>query len=446
MNGNNTEPLDSYELKKYKDEQALHIIVGLLERTQANIKLYIGFLEKILATQNKKPEKQTEDINEILDDDGDFINKQLEQIRNNMHQLENNSESPDLWTYSIEIAKVQDSLERLIPINKKKSDNANKGDLEEYLSYEEFDPSHLSHREFHLKTESHKEFESSYPLIPKKNASSTELVETYKHVRTNLERAKKIRREIGIFTIPLRVKEYMKKLAGVGTYLDFHNQFKNELEDADDRMVVLRKLAEWNSKYIHGVVDIDKGVIYYVGNFWRQVLSYIMILGTAVIGLGIVYLFKFEGFQFLGFKQNPDDYWILFVLYLLTFTGVFLHIIKQAGDLSRMKDNKGVILDKLRLWVHVREYRFVTTVIAAIVGFILLAHYTDMYEYTSEIYWTFFLVGYSVDSFSDLLLQRFNTAVSVHNQDVKNKLSNILKSSDQSKSLSLETIKETSSK
>jgi len=413
MNRNETELSESYELRKYEDKQALHTIVGLLEQVQANLKHYVVFLKKIIATENNKPEKQISNIRDILGDDEDFIKKQLEQIVHNMIQVEEKSQSPNLWTYSVDIAKVQDAFERLIPNYKKKSASAKKDDPKEYPSYRELDPKSI--------------------LIPHEGNAKSDvknLLCIHKDVRINLERAKKIRREIGIFTIPLRIKEYTKKLAGVGTYLDFHNQFKDELEDADDRMVVLRRLAEWNTKYIQGIVDVEKGVIYYIGNFWRQVLSYILISGPAVIGFVIILLLNNKEINLFNFSVSENS----LGLYLLTFAGVSFHIIKQASYLSRTKENKGIILDKLRLWVHVREYRFFTSVLTAIAAFLLLEHYS-VENNTSEYYWMFFLAGYSVDSFSDLFVQRFNTAVSTHNQEVMNKLSDIISSDNLRNSL-----------
>jgi hypothetical protein len=76
-----------------------------------------------------------------------------------------------------------------------------------------------------------------------------------------------------------------------------------------------------------------------------------------------------------------------------------------------------VILDRLPLWIHVREGRFALAAITAVIVFFVLLG-TDNAGAT-----TAFFAGYTVDSFSDVAFQRFNAAVSQQSAAVKKLLS-----------------------
>ena len=65
-----------------------------------------------------------------------------------------------------------------------------------------------------------------------------------------------------------------------------------------------------------------------------------------------------------------------------------------------------MLLDELPLWVHVREWRFLLTVCAALLAYFLLLGLGEVDAVKA------FLTGYTVDSSSDLLLRRFKTVLS----------------------------------
>src|SRR5690606_26212231 len=89
-----------------------------------------------------------------------------------------------------------------------------------------------------------------------------------------------------------------------------------------------------------------------------------------------------------------------------TVIGGAVHIgvdaIKQAR--SRSRGSSLLAIDDWLLWIHINESGIVIGIVSIWIGFFGLLFATG------EINWeTAFLVGYSVDSFIDLFLERFNT-------------------------------------
>jgi hypothetical protein len=247
----------------------------------------------------------------------------------------------------------------------------------------------------------------------------------YTAVRFAIAAYRQLHEQIGLFTIPKRIAGFMEEQSGVGAPLDFHARFADELDDPNDRVEVLRRLAVLNVDRVGGLVDVERGMIYRVGPLRRRLLSYAMLLVAMLAGGGIVYLLSTtNSFALPGFSSGTMvPLQTLLWWYALMMAGVAAHIVKKAAELSIVARTGGsgdapqVILDRLAIWIHVREYRFVTTILTAIGAFVMLVASGQANASTA------LLAGYTIDSLADLVLQRFNTAVSTHAAEVKQALS-----------------------
>ncbi|WP_142714031.1 hypothetical protein [Fodinibius sediminis] len=238
-----------------------------------------------------------------------------------------------------------------------------------------------------------------------------------------------------MFTIPVRIKGYIQELEMGGKPLDFHKRFKDELEDIEDRNSVLQRLAKLNPKLVGGIVDVEKGVIYRVGGYWRRVASYILIPATAAMGLVAIYFLSSKlGKNFNNFALKGDFFNVYLIPYLLTIVGVTGHIIKEATAFSLINSSQGfqIVLGRLMLWIHVREFKFMFSVLTAIVAFYIFVlwdysnweqgNLASKGEYQID-YLTAILLGYSVDSFFEPLWKRFSVNVSKQTQEIRKTLS-----------------------
>lgn len=415
MNGNqSTAHINSdVDEEKNRANQPLDSIIGHFLLAQSNLRHFIKFLEIIISIENNGKEFQKAKILELISDDSEFVKLQVKQSVSNMLNVEKRLyDAPSVASqYGLEIAHVLDSFERLIPhftlIKEKALEMSSDYDLK--LSYERINP--------------------NPPLVPELATElygdklKFELDGILKNARTNLTRAKKVRREIGIFTIPLRIKKYIQELEIGGKALDFHERFKNELNDPEDREMVLSRIAELDPIKVGGLVDIERGVIYRISGFGRRIMSYILFPATAVAGLGAIYLLSPE-----VINNNSDfslalPYNVKFLLipYVLTIIGVTGHIIKETAVSSLINNKQGfqVVLGRLMLWIHVREFQFMYSVITAIITFYTFVLLEGLW--VSEL--TFILLGYSVDSFFEPLWKRFSLTVSTQTQEIKKVLS-----------------------
>jgi hypothetical protein len=345
-------------------------VIGRLDSAQVEAGKIVAYLSALRATETEKDAKtQKASASAIVAQDEVFIKKQVSDLKEDMDVLSGLRKDASLAMYSTDLTTIEDTWEKISVGNALPDD-----------------PTDLN------------------------------------QVRIRLPLYRALRRSIGTFTIPKRIMDFMEECMGAGAPLDFHETFKDELDDPADRIAVLRRLAELHVDFVGGMVDVERGMIYRVAPFGRRVLSVLLLLGAAALGLlGIWFaadagLLKAPGGESYSFQA-------LWVPYLLTAGGVLTHIIKKAAELSISERSKGgeeepqVVLDRLHLWIHVREYRFLMTVLTAIGAFILLITSTKV-DYVNA-----FLVGYTVDSLADTVLQRFNTSVSAYSKEVKAALS-----------------------
>lgn len=237
-----------------------------------------------------------------------------------------------------------------------------------------------------------------------------------------LERLKQLRFKIAEFTIPKRILNHIAETGTIGAGLDFHEAFKDELPDPAERLLVLQQLANLRPSRIRGLVDVEGGMIFRIGNFWDQLVSYTMILLTGVLGFFVLEaLINRDIIDFADFAVplTPESYAAFLTGYLALMGGVVLHILKKATEYYTFEvkrgipDKTGPSIGRLLLWIHVRQGRFVLTVASAVLAYAVLG---EVYPEISAV--SAFATGYIIDSLSDLVLQRFNTQVSKQSQGV----------------------------
>ena len=98
--------------------------------------------------------------------------------------------------------------------------------------------------------------------------------------------------------------------------------------------------------------------------------------------------------------------------------GGVAHLLVNSLKQAREKTGSGLVaVQDWLLWVHVKESALLMSVVYIWVGAIALAFSMD------DIQWvTAFFVGYSIDSFVDVFLQRFSERMSAETESIRKKL------------------------
>lgn len=223
-------------------------------------------------------------------------------------------------------------------------------------------------------------------------------------------------RRIGFLTIPQRVQEYVA-MERTGGAFDFHKAFQDELPSREDRVAVLEYLAESPGR-LYGIVDVERGFIYAVSpDAARRSRSYWVAAGILVLGAVIAWFFSpIAAALGLGapFTGRSD----LFAAYVLVAIGVVVHILVDIRKESKKGDRgRWTAVDDLLLWGHVRELEMYATAFSVWAGTIALAFVFRPIEP-----FTAFLAGYSLDSFLDIALARFDTVVAKGTEEMTKRL------------------------
>ncbi|MCB9706799.1 MAG: hypothetical protein H6711_33450 [Myxococcales bacterium] len=202
---------------------------------------------------------------------------------------------------------------------------------------------------------------------------------------------------IGYLTIPQRVNEHLRQLR-IGQALDFHRDFADELADPAERVQLLTTMRAHPAQ-IEGVVDVERGLIYKTASTrGRQVFSVVLQLLTWVgLGAGLA------GLAYLEIWDELGDPATLLERYLFVTLGSVLHL--ALGTLKQRRAGKAGdvhALDDLLLFIHVREVAIAWTIFATAVGTVGLCFVSSDASPEAAL-----IVGYSLDSFIDLFLMRF---------------------------------------
>jgi hypothetical protein len=224
---------------------------------------------------------------------------------------------------------------------------------------------------------------------------------------------------VGIVAIPPRVNQHLAQLR-VGQTLDFHEAFRDELPDQKQRMEILRYLSA-HPRSVDGLVDVERGVIYRVSpSAWRRRASLLMIALALAGGVLVVYLYANLGdwLGLSGWPATPGALGKLLAGYLFIVIGAAVHLGVDALKESRARPAGGITaLDEGLLWLHVKELPITMGVLSLWVGIIGLALWQP------DVPWqTAFFVGYSLDSFVDLFLQRFTRTVTARTGALQSQL------------------------
>lgn len=224
----------------------------------------------------------------------------------------------------------------------------------------------------------------------------------------------------GYLTVPPRVNQHLRQLR-IGRPLDFHSTFEDELPKLEDRIKILQ-LIHSHPLVIEGVVDVDNGLVYRASpRHGRRLASFLLILGTFLAGALVVFLFTNIG-SWLNLQEWPVDssrFIELMVGYLFITLGGVAHIGIDALKQARASKGQSFLaLGDLLLWVHIKELSIIAGIVSLLIGILALAVLTPMVEWQMV-----FFVGYSIDSFIDLFLQRFTKTVATSTQVLRGELS-----------------------
>jgi hypothetical protein len=222
----------------------------------------------------------------------------------------------------------------------------------------------------------------------------------------------------GRLTIPARANLHLETLR-IGQVLDFHKSFQDELDVEEDRTRMLGFMAD-HPFIVSGVVDAANGVIYKASPSWRRrSLSTVMLLAVLALGFGLVYIMTHMG-TWLGIEdwKPANRFPELVAAYVFLILGAGAHLLVDA--LKQSRENKEAALLAVHdwlLWLHVKESALLMGVLYIWVGLIGLAFTVDTVQWAMA-----FFVGYSIDSFVDLFLQRFSQAVSARTEALREDL------------------------
>ena len=104
--------------------------------------------------------------------------------------------------------------------------------------------------------------------------------------------------------------------------------------------------------------------------------------------------------------------------YVFLLLGGVAHLLVDSLKQSREKAGSGLVaVHDWLLWLHVKESSLLMAVIYIWVGFIGLA-----FSMTGIQWVTAFFVGYSIDSFVDIFLQRFSEGMSAETELIRKEL------------------------
>lgn len=220
----------------------------------------------------------------------------------------------------------------------------------------------------------------------------------------------------GLLTIPARLNQHLEQLR-IGQKLDFHATFQDEVPQKEDRNKILAYLDARPIAVSNGIIDAVNGVIFHAsGSHARRRLSYIMIVLTFLIGALLVFVVSELGnwFDLEGWPVQPDQTANLMVGYLFVIVGGVVHIGVDAVKQARSGTSTFLALEDWFLWVHINEVGIIIGIISLWIGFFGLLFLNGTVEWQ-----TAFLVGYSIDSFVDMFLQRFNTNITTRTALIK---------------------------
>jgi len=221
-----------------------------------------------------------------------------------------------------------------------------------------------------------------------------------------------------ILTLPDRINERLRELR-VGQTINFHVEFSDELQEPAARVIALNYLHD-HPLIVLGVVDVENGLIYRASsNIWQRRLSPLYIALPTIVGGWLIYLsYTFLPLLKGNVPHNSNDVLPYVMAYIAVIAGGFAHTAVDA--VKQYRSNKGqtfTALGDLLMWIHVKQAPIFAGILLLWMGFVGLIVSQQGPDWGAA-----FFVGYSIDSFVDLFLQRFTSVASTRTDALRTQL------------------------
>jgi hypothetical protein len=210
-----------------------------------------------------------------------------------------------------------------------------------------------------------------------------------------------------------RVNDVLENLR-TGQPLDVEFKFGAEFpKDPELRKRLILELAQESAVLECGIVDVDQGVVYKSAATRREQtasvrhLVYFLLLGFVIpilLSLGSNVLAEWP-LRFTDLERLLADY-----VLILVGSGAHLAVEALKTAKRRIRPRFQAVHDWV-LWLHVRESEIRNGIIYIWVGYLLLAFGLPKLEWSSA-----FFAGYSIDSVTELFLERFQAVVKTKTQ------------------------------
>ncbi len=213
-----------------------------------------------------------------------------------------------------------------------------------------------------------------------------------------------------LLTVPERVNQNLATMR-VGQAMDFRMQFHDEIPSEEQGKKLLEYLAV-HPKLVHGLVDAEAGLIYRSSSHKARRAASLLIFLVALLLPLVLYM---PGLlNAIQPNLNPGD---LMRVYAAIAVGSLVHVAVSMLKQQRSgKAGAGTLVADWLLWVHVKETPIVYGIMSLWVGLAGMAALGQ-----NSISGAFF-VGYSLDSFVDLFLSRFETGATTAMEAARAKL------------------------
>lgn len=220
----------------------------------------------------------------------------------------------------------------------------------------------------------------------------------------------------GLLTIPGRLNQHLEQLR-IGQKLNFHATFADEVPDEEARQQILQYLGARPMAIHSGIIDAEKGVVFRASsNPGRRKLSYVLIALTVIAGALLTLLTAELGewFDLENWPVSPGQSTDLLVGYAFVIAGGAVHLGVDAIKQARSSSGQSFLaLEDWFVWIHINEIGVIVGVVSMWIGFFGLLFLSGRVDWQ-----TAFLVGYSIDSFADMFLQRFNTSLTARGRSL----------------------------
>jgi len=221
-----------------------------------------------------------------------------------------------------------------------------------------------------------------------------------------------------IITIPLRINRHLEEYHA-GQKLNFYESFSDEVCDEKQGYRIIEYLSRF-PRYIDGYVDLKNGVIYKADSPKKQKYSCFRII--IIIIVGAIIFPAVLSYMSENLLDNSIDFFNCYLQLLIVYTfivaGAASHIGLDAVKQIRSGDSNSLrALNDWFLWINIKESAIIAGIVIVWIGYMGL-----MISLQKIDLFTAFIVGYSVDSFADIFLLRFETTVSTKVSDIKKNL------------------------